>query len=177
MATSLEQLKFPIGKFVKPGSLTEAQRVSLIEELAEVPAQLRKAADGLNDEQLDIPYRPDGWTVRQVVHHLADASINQYARFKLALTEDNPTIKPFEEDPWAALVDSKLPIASSLALLDGLYDRWNAILRAMSADDFARTFVHPANGQMNLNIVLAICVWHGKHHIAHITSLRERMGW
>lgn len=177
MAASLEQLMFPIGKFVKPDSLTEAQRASLIGELAEVPAKLKQAVEGLNDEQLDTPYRPDGWTVRQVVHHLADASLNQYTRFKLALTEDNPTIKAFEEDPWAALADSKLPIASSIALADGLYERWNAFLRAMSANDFARTFVHPVNGRMDLNILLAICVWHGKHHIAHIASLRERMGW
>ncbi|WP_027088126.1 YfiT family bacillithiol transferase [Cohnella panacarvi] len=177
MTATSEQLKFPIGKFVKPDGLTEAQRATLIEELAKVPAKLKKATAGLNDEQLDTPYRPDGWTVRQVVHHLADASINQYTRFKLALTEDNPTIKPFEEDPWASFADSKLPIASSIALLDGLFDRWMALLRAMSAEDFARTLVHPASSRMDLNLLLPFCVWHGKHHIAHITSLRERMGW
>ncbi len=177
MTTSSEQLKFPIGKFVKPDGLTEAQRAKLIGELAQVPAQLKQAVVNLNDEQLDTPYRPDGWTVRQVVHHLADASINQYTRFKLALTEDNPTIKAFEEDRWAELTDSKLPIASSIALVDGLYDRWNTFLRGMTAEDFSRTFVHPVNGRMDLNLLLAICVWHGQHHIAHITSLRKRMGW
>lgn len=177
MEPALEQLKFPIGKFVRPDGLTETQRQTLIEELAEVPAKLRKAAEGLNEDQLDTPYRPDGWTVRQVVHHVADASMHQYTRFKLALTEDNPTIKAFEEEPWAAMADSKLPIAPSLALLDGLYVRWEAILRALSAADFSTTFIHPVNGPMSLNTALAMYVWHGKHHIAHISSLRERMGW
>lgn len=177
METVLEQLKYPIGKFVKPDSLTVAQRASMIEDLAEVPAKLRNAVEGLSDEQLDTPYRPGGWTVRQVVHHVADASLNQFTRFKLALTENNPTIKAFEEELWAEMVDSKLPIASSLALLDGLYVRWDAIVRAMSSGDFAKAFVHPVLGPMSLNTAFAMYVWHGKHHIAHVTSLRERMGW
>ncbi|MFC5531980.1 YfiT family bacillithiol transferase [Cohnella yongneupensis] len=177
MEITLEQLKYPIGKFVKPDSLTDTERAGMIDSLASVPAKLKQAVEGLSDEQLDTPYRPEGWTVRQVVHHVADASINQFTRFKLALTEDNPTIKAFEEELWAAMVDSTIPIASSLSLLDGLYVRWDAILRGMSASDFGRTFLHPVYGPMSLNTAFAMYVWHGNHHIAHITSLRERMGW
>ena len=157
--------------------MNSEDRAALIDTLASVPAKLRAATEGLNDEQLDAPYRPGGWTVRQVVHHVADASLHQYTRFKLALTEDNPTIKAFEETEWAALADSKLPIASSHSLVEGLYVRWDALVRAMSESDFSRNFVHPVYGPMDLNKALAMYAWHGMHHIAHITALRERMGW
>jgi len=173
-----EKLRYPIGKFQVPDSVDDTQRQAWIGELAAIPDQLRSAVSGLNDKQLDTPYRPGGWTVRQVVHHLADASLNQYTRMKLALTEDNPTVKPFEEEGWAALTDSKqLPITPSLSIVDGLYARWINTLEAISAEDFARTFLHPANGPTNLDTALGMCVWHGRHHIAHITSLRQRENW
>jgi hypothetical protein len=124
------------------------------------------------------PYRPDGWTVRQVVHHVPDSHLNAYTRFKLGLTEDTPTIKPYDEAKWAQLEDSRsTPIATSLALLDAVHDRWLRVLRAMSSSDFARTLNHPENGVMNLDQMLALYEWHGRHHVAHVTNLRSRNGW
>jgi len=174
----MEDLRYPVGRHQRPQSLTAEQRRDAIDAIAAAPTLLRSAVSGLDDRQLDTPYRPDGWTVRQVVHHVPDSHLNAYTRFKLALTEDTPTIKPYDEAKWARLEDSRsTPIATSLALLDAVHDRWIRVLRAMSPSDFARTLNHPENGTMNLDQLLALYEWHGKHHVAHVTNLRSRNGW
>jgi uncharacterized damage-inducible protein DinB len=171
-------LRFPTGRFQRPASLGADARARAIETIAATPARLREAVRGLSDGQIDTEYRPGGWTVRQVVHHLPDSHMNAYIRFKLALTEDEPTIKPYEENLWAQLADAKVvPIATSLTLLDAVHERWIAILHAMSTSDFERTLVHPENGRQRLDQMLALYAWHGPHHVAHVTKLRERMGW
>jgi len=140
--------------------------------------KLREAVQNLGQEQLDTPYRPGGWTIRQVVHHLPDSHLNAYTRFKLGITEQQPTIKPYEEHLWAELVDAKSsPIEPSLTMLESLHNRWVIFLRSLSAADYARTINHPASGIMNLDRLLQLYAWHGRHHVAHITALRERMGW
>jgi uncharacterized damage-inducible protein DinB len=150
----------------------------MIEQIAETPAKVRAAVEGFTEQQLDTPYREGGWTVRQVVHHLADSHMNAYVRFKLALTEDEPTIKTYEQDRWADTVDSRTaPAEISLLLLDGLHDRWAMLLRSLSAADFARKFTHPEHGKMTLERLLGLYAWHGRHHTAHITGLRDRKGW
>jgi uncharacterized damage-inducible protein DinB len=170
--------RFPIGKFTYDGSLTEAQKQEALNHIAETPAKLRAAIKGLSDAQLDTPYRPGGWTVRQVVHHLPDSHLNSYVRFKLALTEQEPTIKPYAEDRWAELADSKAtPIEVSLTLLDSLHDRWVRLLRSLTAEDWKKNFRHPDLGLVTLDKNLALYSWHGRHHVAHITGLREREGW
>lgn len=171
-------LRYPIGKFAPQQELTDPERLMLIRQIAETPANLREAVRNLTNEQLDTPYRPGGWTVRQVVHHVPDSHMNAYIRFKLGVTEQQPTVKPYKENLWAELVDGKsLAIEPSLALLESLHQRWVAFLRSLSAADFARTVIHPENGVMSLDRALQLYAWHGRHHIAHITSLRERMGW
>lgn len=171
-------LRFPIGRFQPETNLTPARRSALLRIVAETPEKLREAVRGLSPEQIDTPYRPGGWTVRQVVHHLPDSHLNSYVRFKLALTEDRPVIKPYEEDRWAELADSfNTPVEVSLTLLESLHVRWVNLLRALPEADWERTFLHPQNGEMPLTQVLALYAWHGAHHVAHITSLRERMGW
>jgi len=173
-------LRYPIGRFNRPVDVDAADRAQFIEAVAAAPAALREAVRGLDDAQLDTPYRPDGWTVRQVVHHLPDSHLNAYVRFKLALTEIEPTIRPYDEKQWAELPDSRSPlVAESLSLLDTLHARWVYMLRAMSAADFARTLVHPehAGAPMRLDTMLALYAWHGRHHVAHVTALRDRMGW
>ena len=173
-----EDLRYPIGKFNLQADVTEAQRNRFIDEIAEAPSRLRRAVADLSPEQLETPYRPGGWTVRQVVHHIPDSHLNSYSRFKLALTEDEPTIKPFREDRWAELEDTRrTPVEVSLALLEALHERWVVLLRSLSAADFERTFHHPELGVVPLSKNVALYAWHGKHHVAHITSLRERMGW
>ena len=174
----MEDLRYPVGRFQRPQSLEPKQRRAAIDTIAEAPTKLRAAVSGLTDAQLDTPYRPEGWTVRQVVHHVPDSHLNAYTRFKLALTEDTPTIKPYNEAAWATLEDSKTtPVAASLALLDAVHDRWIRILRAMSPSDFSRTLNHPENGIMNLDQMLALYEWHSRHHVAHVTTLRDRSGW
>jgi hypothetical protein len=171
-------LRFPIGKFKWEGQTTEEQRRQLISEIAATPARLRDAVKDLSEQQLDTPYRPAGWTVRQVVHHVPDSHMNAYVRFKLALTEENPTIKPYSEARWAELVDGRrAPIETSLLLLESLHHRWVLLLRSLTAGDWSRTFQHPELGPMTIEKNLALYAWHGKHHVAHISSLRERMGW
>lgn len=170
-------LRYPIGKFKKTEGVTDAQRTALIAAIAEAPAKLRAAATGLSEEQLDTPYRPGGWTVRQVVHHVPDSHMNSLVRFKLALTENEPTIKPYDEARWAELGDAKGAIEPSLALLESLHERWVALLKSLSASDWQRTFRHPERGTMTLEETLQLYAWHGRHHVAHITSLRERNGW
>ena len=170
--------RFPIGKFHYEGPLRNEQKQSLLNDVARAPANLRAAVKGLSDAQLDTPYRPGGWTVRQVVHHVPDSHMNSYVRFKLALTEDDPTIKPYAEDKWAELADTKAtPIDVSLTLLDSLHDRWMRLLRSLTLDDWKKTFRHPELGPMTLEKTLALYAWHGKHHVAHITELRKQMSW
>ena len=170
--------RYPVGKFERRDSLTPDERTKMIAEVAEAPARMRKAIGGLTESQLDTPYREGGWTVRQVVHHVPDSHVNAYTRFKLALTEEHPTIRPYDEAKWAELSDSRdTPVETSLTLLESLHDRWTRLLRAMTADDFRRTLNHPDSGVMSLDNVLALYAWHGRHHVAHITSLRERLGW
>ncbi len=171
-------LQYPIGRFEWRGESSEDDRRRYLDEIEQAPAHLRAAVAGLSDEQLDTPYRPGGWTVRQVVHHLPDSHLNSYVRFRLALTEEEPTIKPYQENHWAELIDSRTaPIEISLALLESLHRRWMLLLRSLSPADFARQFRHPELGTVSLDRTLALYAWHGRHHIAHVTSLRERMGW
>lgn len=171
-------LRYPVGKFVAPDHATDEQRRQFIDEIEATPARLRAAVAGLSDEQLDTPYRPDGWTVRQVVHHLPDSHLNSYTRFRLALTEDEPTIKPYYEDRWAELADARTaPPEVSLDLLETLHRRWVLLLRSLGPADFARSFRHPELGIVTLEKSTALYAWHGRHHIAQITGLRERMGW
>jgi len=170
-------LRYPIGNFDRVETLTPDQRREHIQAIADAPARLAAAVSGLKPEQLDTPYRPGGWTVRQVAHHVPDSHMNAYIRFKLALTEDEPTIKPYMEDRWAELADSKAPIEPSLALLENLHKRWVLLLRSLTPAEFARKLRHPELGLLTLDQTLAIYGWHGCHHVAHITSLRERNGW
>ncbi len=177
-ASELEQLKYPIGKFRAPDAITERHIKLWIQDINLLPIQMRQATNGLEQEQLDTPYRPDGWTVRQVVHHTADSHINAYCRFKLALTEANPIIKPYEEQLWAELPDSKMDIEISLSIIDNLHARWVEILRGMTDIEFERTFLHPASVNIAaLEYALGLYSWHGRHHTAHIEHLKTRMAW
>lgn len=170
--------RYPAGEFVWPQEVTADDRRRMIAEIAEAPAKLRAAVAGLTDAQLDTPYRDGGWTVRQVVHHLPDSHLNAYIRFKLALTEQEPTIKPYEQQLWAELPDSKTALIDiSLDLLESLHQRWVLTLRAMTPADFARTLRHPELGVVRLDRYLASYAWHGRHHVAHITELRKAKGW
>jgi len=172
-------LRYPTGKLqFKDGDITSTDRKGWLASIAETPASMRKAVAGLTDAQLDTPYRPDGWTVRQVVHHVPDSHLNAYVRVKWTLTEDNPTIKAYNEKTWAGLPDSKLPIAMSLDLLESVHVRWVALMSALPEADWARTWFHPENERtFTLDQLLQIYAWHGPHHVAHITSLRRRNGW
>lgn len=171
----MTDLRYPIGNFQKPASVTVDQRARLISDIEETPAKLRAAIAGLSDTQLDTTYRPGGWTVRQVVHHLPDSHLNAYTRHKLTVTEEKPTIKPYEEGRWAELVDGRAaPVAVSLQLLEALHSRWVAFLRSLKPEQLSRTFKHPESGEWTLDQSIAMYGWHGKHHVAHITSLRER---
>jgi uncharacterized damage-inducible protein DinB len=173
----LNDLRFPIGKFTPPAGSTSDVRAAHIETLRRLPEHLRAAVSRLDDIQLDTPYREGGWTVRQVVHHVADSHANAYVRFKLALTEDWPTIKPYDEAAWAKLADSRLPVKISLDMIEGLHERWVVLLESLSEDDFQKGYQHPEMGRQNLAKVLALYDWHSRHHTAHITSLRARQGW
>jgi uncharacterized damage-inducible protein DinB len=174
----MEDLRFPIGKWRYDGPPTDQQKQQLVEEIAQAPTKLRAAIKGLSDSQLDTEYRPGGWTVRQVVHHMPDSHVNAYVRFKLALTEDDPTIKPYAEDRWAELPDTKAtPIEVSLTLLDSLHQRWVRLMHSFGPEEWKRTFRHPDLGPMSLEKTLTLYAWHGVHHVAHITELRKRMSW
>lgn len=174
----MTDLRYPISKFHFDGPLTEEQKQKSLDDIASAPANLRKAVKGLSEAQLGTPYRPDGWTVRQVVHHVPDSHMNAYIRFKLALTEDEPTIKPYAEDRWAKLADTKAtPIEVSLTMLESLHDRWVRLLRSLGPEDWKRTFRHPEMGAMTLEKTLALYAWHGRHHVAHVTELRRQNGW
>ena len=170
--------RYPIGKFDFDGSQTEEQKSGFIDEIAKTPANLRAVVSDLSHQQLDTPYRDGGWTVRQVVHHVPDSHLNAYTRFKLALTEDVPTIKPYAEDRWADLADTKsTPIETSLALLQALHDRWVRLLRSIEPEEWKRAFRHPELGLVSLEKSLALYAWHGRHHVAHVSELRKRMAW
>jgi hypothetical protein len=170
--------RYPIGKFMFEGPPDPKQKEKFIDDIAQTPAALRAAVQGLTPKQIETPYRDGGWTVRQVVHHVPESHMNAYIRFKLALTEDAPTIKPYMEDRWANLPDvQSTPVAVSLSLLDSLHDRWVHLLRALQPQDWNRTFNHPELGIMPLEKNLALYSWHGRHHVAHVTELRKRMGW
>lgn len=171
-------LRFPIGPFSFAGTLSDSDRQTLIDVIAATPEKMRAAVAGLSEEQLDTEYRPGGWTVRQVVHHVPESHLNSYTRFKLAITEDEPVIKSYFEDRWAKLDDARTsPVELSLDLLDALHRRWVWFLRSLQPSDFQRTFRHPELGVVSLDRNVALYAWHGRHHVAHITSLRERMGW
>jgi uncharacterized damage-inducible protein DinB len=170
--------RYPIGKFSYSGSLDHSQKQKCLDDIEQTPARFSAAVRGLSDSQLDTPYRDGGWTVRQVAHHIPESHMNAYIRFKLALTEDDPTIKPYMEDRWAELPDARRdPIAPSLALLDSLHQRWVSVLKNMTDAEWKRTFRHPDLGSMPLEKSLALYAWHGRHHVAHVTSLRQKMGW
>src|SRR5438552_4672075 len=172
----MDDPRYPIGKFERRDSLTAEERRSMIEQIAAAPVRMRDAVTGLTPAQLDTPYREGGWTLRQVVHHVPDSHLNAYCRFKLALTEETPTIRPYDEARWAELGDSRdTPIETSLQLLDSLHDRWVRLLRSMPESDFTRKLKHPESGEMSLDTLLALYGWHGRHHVGHITALRQRM--
>lgn len=177
-STSALSLRYPTGTWAPlPADTPPETLAALLDQIAAAPAALRAAVDGLSDAQLDTPYRDGGWTVRQVVHHVADSHMQAYARTKKALTEDAPTIMPYNEARWAELPDARLPIEPSLALLDALHRRWDVVWRSLGPEDFARTYQHPEMGEVPLRTVAALYAWHGAHHVAHVTGLRERMGW
>lgn len=175
---TVPDLRYPIGRYAAPLQYDAVWRAARIDEMAALPAQLRAAVRGLSEAQLEAPYRPGGWTVRQVVHHVADSHLNMYLRLKWALTESTPTIKPYDEVSWAELPDTRLtPVDVSLTLVEALHDRCVRLLRAMHEGDFERRYVHPDSGEHPLNHMVGLYAWHGRHHVAHVTSLRDRMGW
>ena len=172
-------LRYPVGPFRLDGNITDERRAGWLTEIAALPARMRAAAAGLADEQLDTPYRPGGWTVRQVIHHVPDSHLNAYVRCKLALTEDEPTVKPYDEARWAELADVReTPIELSMTMLDALHGRWVRLLRSLGPAELGRRFVHPEHGKsFTVDWMIPHYAWHGRHHLAHITSLRERNGW
>lgn len=171
-------LRYPVGKFQGPEKLSDDERKKAMAGIAEAPRQFRAAVAGFTDAQLDTPYREGGWTVRQVVHHVADSHMNAYVRTRLALTETEPTIKPYDEKLWAELPDARsAPLAPSHALLDALHERWIHLLRSTPAPDFSRSFRHPEHGLRSVDWMVGLYNWHGRHHVAHITGLRDRQGW
>ncbi len=174
----MSDLRYPIGPFTRVSSLTPDQRAACIDQVAAAPGHFRRAVSGLTAAQLDTPYRDGGWTVRQVAHHVPDSHMNAYMRFKFGLTEDAPAIKTYEEKDWARTPEvAATPVDVSLALLDALHARWVTLLRAMTPQQFARTIKHPEWGTPSLDAMLALYAWHGRHHTAHVTALRDRMGW
>jgi uncharacterized damage-inducible protein DinB len=175
---TIAELQYPVGKLTFDADVTQDKRRAWIRQIADAPAALRAAIAGLGDPQLDTPYRPGGWTVRQVVHHVPDSHMNAYVRFKWTLTEDNPTIKAYDEAAWATVADTaRTEPEVSLALLDALHRRWVVLLESLEPKDFGRPLTHPDNGPMTLDRLLQMYAWHGRHHVAHITGLRKREGW
>jgi hypothetical protein len=171
-------LRYPVGKFRFPESVSASDLALFLDQIAETPARMRAAISGLSEAQLGTPYRPGGWTVRQLAHHVPDSHMNSYTRVRLALTEDDPVIKPYDEKRWAELADvATVPVEVSLALLENLHARWVPLMRSFSGAEWKRTFRHPERGTVSLENNAALYAWHGRHHVAHITALRERMGW
>lgn len=174
----MSDARYPIGKYNFPETISDREREAFLRQIEEAPSKLQVAVAGLNAEQLDTPYREGGWTVRQVVHHLADSHMNAFLRFKLALTELEPLVKTYDQKLWAELPDAKVaPIEPSLKLFEGLHKRFAELLASMSVDDFARAMKHPEQGIVTLARYLGLYAWHGRHHVAQITALRERRGW
>ena len=170
--------RYPIGKFRRPDVFTDATRAAAIGAIEALPASLRNAVNGLSELQLDAPYRDGGWTVRQVVHHLADSHMNAYIRCRFAVTEDRPTVKPYDENVWANLPDARTaPIGSSLSILDGLQTRWATLLRTLTPAEFERVWIHPEHGERTVDWMVELYAWHSRHHVAHITELRRAKGW
>lgn len=172
-----EDLSYPIGKFDKNREVTPDLRREFVQAIAELPEMMARAVEGLNDERLDTEYRPGGWTVRQTVHHVADSHLNSICRFKLAVTEDKPTIRPYAEDLWAKLADSKMPLDVSLKIIEGIHARWIVLLESFADADFKRELIHPDSGVWTVEEFLHLYAWHSRHHTAHITRLRERNNW
>ncbi len=174
----MTDLQYPIGKLQRKETLSNDDRHELIQRLAEAPSLLRSAVHGLSPEQLNTPYRTGGWTVRQVVHHLPDSHMNAYVRMKLAVTESQPAIKPYNEKLWAELFDAReSSVEPSIALLESLHERWVTFLKSLKPVEFSRTLVHPEHGVISVDFLLQLYGWHGRHHIAQINGLRKRMGW
>ena len=173
----MEDLKYPVGTYQLPQTITREERRSWVDEIAATPRHLRAAVAGLSESQLDTHYRPGGWTVRQVVHHVPDSHMNCFIRIKFALTENQPTIKPYDEALWAELPDAKAPIETSLVLLEMLHTRMMSLLEPLTEAQWKRAFVHPELGVRNLDQTMSLYAWHGRHHVAHVTRLRDRMGW
>ena len=168
-------LRYPVGKLTYDNEVTPGKRTAWIRQIAEAPAAMRAAVAGLTEQQLEMPYRPDGWTIRQVVHHVPDSHLNAYIRFKWTLSEDHPTIKAYDQDAWAKLPDTRLtPVAVSLDLLDAVHKRLVVLLESLQPEDWTRPLTHPENGEMTLDRVLQVYAWHGRHHVAHVTELRKR---
>ena len=176
---TIEQLKYPIGKFEKIETITKDILEKWISDIETFPTRLKEEVYHLTDQQLDTQYRPKGWTIRQVVHHCADSHINSFTRLKLSLTEDNPTIKPYMEECWAELTDNKtLPVGSSIKILEGIHERWVTILRSLTSEEFKRTFIHPEQGKkIRIDENIGFYAWHCNHHLAHITTLKKQKGW
>lgn len=173
-----EKLKFPVGRFRLPDVITESIRNEWISQITTLPDRLEAALNGMADEKLETPYRPGGWTVRQLVHHIADSHMNAFIRFRLALTEEKPTIKPYEEKNWAKISDAKMPVAPSLDILRGLHARWAFMLRNLDEAELKKTFIHPEHGQsFTVDETIGSYAHHGENHLAQITGLKERMGW
>lgn len=173
-----DEVRYPIGRFVPAPRITGKGLRACVAEIESLPDALRRAVEGLSADRLGTPYRPGGWTVRQVVHHIADSHLNAYVRFKLALTEDRPEVKTWEEAAWGELADAReAPVEASLTLVEGLHRRWVGLLRSMSRGDYRRTFRHPEWGEMALDAFLQLFAWHGRHHVAQIAALRKRAGW
>lgn len=178
MSQEIDALKYPIGRFKKPEIITKEFLNRAIEEIAGFPEQIEKATKSLSDSQLDTVYRDGGWTIRQVVHHCADSHLNSIVRFKLALTEDKPVIKPYFEERWALLADSSGPVLPSLQILEGLHYKWVVLFKALSDEQLEKVFIHPEHGrEIKLKEVVALYAWHGKHHLAHITETKKRNNW
>jgi DinB superfamily len=173
----MNELQYPVGKLERKIEYHTQEILEFIAILEKLPSQMRAAVAGLSEAQLETQYRPDGWTLRQVVHHVPDSHMNSYVRFKLAITEENPTIKPYDEAAWSLLADSSVPVEISLTLLEALHTRWVILLRSFKPQDWKRTLNHPQNGPMTLEYALALYAWHSRHHLAHITGTRARMGW
>ncbi len=172
-----EDLRFPLGEFDKNIAVTPESRNKFIQTISDLPEKLEAATGDLSDEQLDTPYRPEGWTVRRTIHHVADSHLNAYTRFKLAMTEDAPTIRPYYEDRWAELADSEMPIDVSMKIIEGIHARWANLLHSMTDEDFKKRLIHPDSGEWTLEKMLGLYDWHSRHHTAHITKLRERKSW
>lgn len=173
----MDQLKYPIGKFEYNDPSDEKQFAVWIDDIETLPIRLINSIISLSGEQLNTPYRKGGWTIRQVIHHLADSHLNAFIRTKLLLTEDEPTIKPYDEKTWAKLTDNDLSIEPSLQIIKGVHNRWAHVLKNIDSADWDCILNHPENGSMNLKNLTAMYAWHGNHHLAHITSLKERKNW